>query len=108
MLRSWQANPPVLFRLIRLYSLQNFLPVIYLLQNCLQEANPKLAQGEEAMVDYHPIRSTNHTQPAAEPEQEEKQAVPEPIVDVVWNVYTEKGDAKSMALKVSIRLPLQS
>lgn len=56
-------------------------------------------------MDYYPLRSTNHTQP--EPDPEEEQAVREPVVDVVWNVYTEKGDAKSMALKVSLRLPLK-
>ena len=59
------------------------------------------------MVDYQLIRSSNHDLP--EPGPEEAQAAPDPAVDVdvVWNVYTEKGDAKSMALKILIRLPLK-
>jgi hypothetical protein len=59
------------------------------------------------MVDYQPIRSTNHKQPAAEPDEEARDVL-EPQVDVVLNTYHEKGDAKSFALKVSIRLPLNS
>jgi hypothetical protein len=58
------------------------------------------------MVDYYPIRSNNWNQP--QPEPEEEQEVLEPVIDVVYNVYQEKGDAKSFALKISIRLPLKS
>jgi hypothetical protein len=58
------------------------------------------------MVDYLPLRPNNWKLHAPDQEPEEEQAVCEPIVDIVWNAYTEKGDAKSMALKVSIRLPL--
>jgi hypothetical protein len=60
------------------------------------------------MVDYQKLRANNWKLLKQEPEPEEEQAVREPIVDVVWNVYTEKGDTKSIALKVSIRLPLKS
>jgi hypothetical protein len=56
------------------------------------------------MVDYFPLRSNNNNLP--DPEPEEEQAVLEPQVDVVINSYHEKGDAKSFALKVSIRLPI--
>jgi hypothetical protein len=55
------------------------------------------------MVDYYPLRSTNHKLP--EPDPEEEQAVQEPEVQVVWNHY-ENGDAKTVAVTVSIRLPL--
>jgi hypothetical protein len=57
------------------------------------------------MVDYLPL-SINRKLP--EPEQDEEQEVLEPVIDVVYNVYQEKGDAKSFALKISIRLPLKS
>jgi hypothetical protein len=59
------------------------------------------------MVDYT-LRSNNWKQP--EPGTEVEQEVLEPVVDidVVWNVYQEKGNARSMALKVSLRLPSKS
>jgi hypothetical protein len=61
------------------------------------------------MVDYDKVlRANTWKLPEPDPEPEEEQAGREPGVDVVWNVYTEKGDAKSMALKVSIRLPVKS
>jgi hypothetical protein len=58
------------------------------------------------MVDYYPL-SYNHKHP--EPEVgEEDQAVPEPIVvDIVYNAYEERN-GKTIALKVSFRLPLKS
>jgi hypothetical protein len=55
------------------------------------------------MVDYYPIPK-NHKLPQPEPEGEEQEAL-QPEVDIVWNVYTEKGDAKSLALRISLRLP---
>jgi hypothetical protein len=58
------------------------------------------------MMDYYLLRSHNHKLPQQEPE--EAQAAPEPVIDVVVNTYHEKGDCKSFALKISIRLPLQS
>jgi hypothetical protein len=59
------------------------------------------------MVDYHLIRSTDHKQPAAESEQEEDQAAPEPVaVEAVYN-YHEDGKSKTIAIKVSLQLPLQ-
>jgi hypothetical protein len=55
------------------------------------------------MVDYHLLRSTNHKLP--EPDPEEEQAVPEPVVvDVVYNAY-EEGKGKTIALKVSFSVP---
>jgi len=60
------------------------------------------------MVDYNVLRADNWKLPAEpEPEEEEEQEVLEPEVTIVWNTYIEKGDAKSMALKVSIRLPMK-
>jgi hypothetical protein len=61
------------------------------------------------MVDYYPL-SYNHKLPEPDPEPEEEQEIQEPVadIDVVWNVYQEKGDAKSFALKLSLRLPLKS
>jgi hypothetical protein len=55
-----------------------------------------------AMVDYYPLRYTTRKLP--EPE-EEGQELLQPVVDVVVNTYQEKGDAKSFALKISVRLP---
>jgi hypothetical protein len=60
------------------------------------------------MVDYLPLRSNNWKQAEAEPEPKEEQAVLAPVIDVVVNTYHEKGDCKSFALKLSIRLPLNS
>jgi hypothetical protein len=57
------------------------------------------------MVDYYPLRNTNHKLP--DPEPEEEQEAPQPDVAIVWNVYKEEGEAKSMALRISLRLPLQ-
>jgi hypothetical protein len=60
------------------------------------------------MVDYQTLHANNWKLPAApNPEPEEDQADPQPEVTIVWNVYKEQGDAKSMALKISLRLPLQ-
>jgi hypothetical protein len=53
------------------------------------------------MVDYYPLRYTNREHP--DPDQEEQEAR-HPEVNVVWNHY-EKGGAKTIAVKVSIRLP---
>jgi hypothetical protein len=58
------------------------------------------------MVDYSLPRSNNWKLPEPYPEPEEE-AAPQPEVAIVWNVYKEKGDAKSMALKISLRLPLE-
>ena len=55
------------------------------------------------MVDYFKLPA-NHNLPNVEPE--EDQEAPPPEVAIVWNVYKEEGDAKSMALKISLRLPL--
>jgi hypothetical protein len=56
-----------------------------------------------AMVDYYPLRYTTRKLP--EPEEGDDVEVLEPVVDVVVNTYQEKGDAKSFALKISVRLP---
>jgi hypothetical protein len=61
------------------------------------------------LVDYNILKSNNWKlpEPDPQPEPEEEQAAPQPEVAIVWNVYKEKGDAKSMALKISLRLPLE-
>jgi hypothetical protein len=56
------------------------------------------------MVDYVKLL-TPRKQPEPDPELEEEQESLQPQVDIVWNVYTEKGDAKSLALRISLRLP---
>jgi hypothetical protein len=57
------------------------------------------------MVDYYPV-SQNRKSPESAPEPEKgDEELPESIVAVVWNVYEEKGNAKSLALRISIRLP---
>jgi hypothetical protein len=61
---------------------------------------------EESLVDYYPIRSNNGKPP--DPEPEEEQEALQPFLDVVWNVYHARGVAKTVAVKVSIRLPLKS
>jgi hypothetical protein len=58
------------------------------------------------MVDYELLRANNWKLPA-EPDSEEDQEALQPQVDIVWNVYSEKGDAKSLALRISLRLPLK-
>jgi hypothetical protein len=57
------------------------------------------------MVDYHPIRSNNWKLPDRKPEAEEDQEELHPTVDVVLNVYREKNNAQSIALRISFRLP---
>jgi hypothetical protein len=57
-------------------------------------------------MNYYPLRSNGWKLPDPQPEPEEEPAAPQPEVAIVWNVYKEKGDAKSMALKISLRLPL--
>jgi hypothetical protein len=59
------------------------------------------------VVDYQALRSNNWKLPEPDPEPEEDQEGQQPQVDIVWNVYTEKGEAKSLALRISLRLPMQ-
>jgi hypothetical protein len=59
------------------------------------------------MVEYLPLQHNTWNRPEPEPD-EEAGDVLEPQVDVVVNTYHEKGDAKSFALKISIRLPLNA
>lgn len=56
------------------------------------------------MVDSRPIRSYNSKFPKPEPELDEE-AVQDAMVDVVLNVYRERKDAHSIALRLSFRLP---
>ena len=53
------------------------------------------------MVAY--FRSLNRELPV--PEHEDEAEALQPEVEVVWNHY-EKGGAKTIAVKVSVRLPL--
>ncbi len=57
------------------------------------------------MLDYFPLRSISHKLPDVKPEEEQAELQPE--VAIVWNVYKEQGEAKSMALKITLRLPLK-
>jgi hypothetical protein len=58
------------------------------------------------MVDYLPLRPNNHK--LTKPEPVEEQDGQEPVVvDVLYNAYEERN-GKTIALKVSLRLPLQS
>jgi hypothetical protein len=68
---------------------------------------PHISEGEMEMVDYYPLRSSNHKQPAATPElDDEEQAALEPIfVDCVYN-HHEDRNGKTIALTVSFQLPL--
>jgi hypothetical protein len=61
------------------------------------------------MVDYHPIQSYNGKLPEPEPTPEEDQEVQQPVaVDVVYNFHHEEGKSKTIALKVSLHLPVKS
>jgi hypothetical protein len=57
------------------------------------------------MVDYFPVsHNRKFPEPAPEPEPDEE-SVQDATVDVVLNVYKEKRDAHSIALRISFRLP---
>jgi hypothetical protein len=56
------------------------------------------------MVDHYPLQSNNWRQPEPTPEPEDEQEAQHPEVEVVWNHY-EKGGEKTIAVKVSVRLP---
>jgi hypothetical protein len=57
------------------------------------------------MVDYFPVSQNRKLpEPAPEPEPDDA-AMLHPTVDVVLNVYKEKRDAHSIALRISFRLP---
>jgi hypothetical protein len=60
------------------------------------------------MVDYDLLRANNWKLPEPEPEQEEEQEGQQPAIDLVWNVHQETGDAKTIALRLTIRLPLNT
>jgi hypothetical protein len=61
------------------------------------------------MVDYFPLRSNSHKFPEPDPEPEdEEQAGQHPVVvDFVYNAHEIEGKSKTVALKVSLQLPLQ-
>jgi hypothetical protein len=60
------------------------------------------------MVDYYPLRSNGRKLPEPEPEPDEDQeGQQEVVVDVVYNAYAEHN-GKTIALKVSFRLPVKS
>jgi hypothetical protein len=59
------------------------------------------------MVDYLPFRSTNNTLQEPEPEPDEDQAGQQQVVvDFVYNTH-EAQNGKTIAIKVSLQLPLQ-
>jgi hypothetical protein len=64
-----------------------------------------LINGGNSMVDFFKLPAT-HNLPEVEPaeEQEEQQPV---VVDFVFNTFEERN-GKTIALKISFRLPLKS
>jgi hypothetical protein len=59
------------------------------------------------MVDYYPLQY-NHKEPEPTQDEREDQEEQQPVVvDLVYNTYTERN-GKTIALKVSFKLPLQS
>jgi hypothetical protein len=57
------------------------------------------------MVNHFPV-SQNRKFPEPAPESEEvDEAVQDPMVDAVLNVYREKRDGYSIAVRLSFRLP---
>ncbi len=57
------------------------------------------------MVDHFPLsQNRKFPEPAPDPEADEE-AVQDAIVDVVLNVFKERRDAQSIALRISFRLP---
>ena len=59
------------------------------------------------MVDYFPLLSNGWNLPEPDSEPEEEQGAPEPVaVEAVYN-YHEDGKSKTIAIKVSLQLPLQ-
>jgi hypothetical protein len=60
------------------------------------------------MVDYFPLRSNSYKLPDPDPEPEEEQAAQHPVVvDFVYNQH-EAQNGKTIAIKVSLQLPLPS
>jgi hypothetical protein len=59
------------------------------------------------MIQYYPLPS-NRKRPEPEQEPEEEQEVQKPVaVDFVYNVHEIEGKSKTIALKVSLQLPLK-
>jgi hypothetical protein len=61
------------------------------------------------VVDYELLRTNNWKklpEPDSEPEQE--QEAQQPAIDLVWNVHQEDGHATTIALRLTIRLPLHT
>ena len=56
------------------------------------------------MVDYYPIRSTNGKLPEPAIDAAAR-GEPAPIIDVVYNDYSENGKGRTVAVKVPISLP---
>ena len=58
-------------------------------------------------MDYQPIRANGWKLPAPDPELEEDQEGQPVVVDVVYNIHEERN-GKTIALKVSLQLPLHT
>ena len=59
-------------------------------------------------MDYHPLRPNGWKLQEPDPEPQEEQELRESVaVDVVYNVHDTEGKSKTIALKVSLQLPLQ-
>jgi len=60
------------------------------------------------MVDYEVIRANNSKMSEPEPEPDEDQEGQQPVVvDLVYNTYEERN-SKTIALKISLQLPLKA
>jgi hypothetical protein len=60
------------------------------------------------MADYQVLRSNSWKLPGPNPESEEEQEVLEPTVNVVCNVHEERRESRTIAVTVSMYLPLNT
>jgi hypothetical protein len=62
------------------------------------------------MIDYDVLRANNwKLLPEPDPEPDEEQEGQQPVVvDVVYNVHEIAGKSKTIALKLSLRIPTNS
>jgi hypothetical protein len=83
-----------------LHQLKGFANIVNSLSTTSQ-----LTYKEIAVVDYFPLRSNSHRLP--DTEHEEAQEAQQPVVvDFVFNTH-EAQNGKTIAIKVSLQLPLQ-
>jgi hypothetical protein len=63
-----------------------------------------ISEGEKEMVDYFPLRPNGWKLPDPEPDEEQEGQQPN-VVEAVYN-YHEDGKSMTIAIKVSLQLPL--